>query len=188
TWSRSAGTLVDRGKQLFLFLIFSHCSRATVNLRLMVILRCVSLSHHRGSYVCVRMFFSVGYILNVTREIDNFFPESFTYMNIRQSLQTTEGASLDLCRKSGQAVLVHCKMGVSRSASTVISYAMKQQRWPLDVALAYVRDRRSIIKPNEGFMKQLQTYNGILKARSGIVLVLGLIVFKISFLGFCCYL
>lgn len=29
------------------------------------------------------MFFSVGYILNVTREIDNFFPESFNYMNIR---------------------------------------------------------------------------------------------------------
>lgn len=33
--------------------------------------------------VCVCMLFSVGYILNVTREIDNFFPESFTYMNIR---------------------------------------------------------------------------------------------------------
>lgn len=29
------------------------------------------------------MLVSVGYILNVTREIDNFFPESFTYMNIR---------------------------------------------------------------------------------------------------------
>lgn len=26
---------------------------------------------------------SVGYILNVTREIDNFFPEYFEYMNIR---------------------------------------------------------------------------------------------------------
>lgn len=29
------------------------------------------------------MLYSVGYILNVTREIDNFFPESFSYMNIR---------------------------------------------------------------------------------------------------------
>lgn len=61
---------------------------------------------------------------------------------------------------------MHCKMGVSRSSSTVIAYAMKQQRWPLDVAMAYVRDRRSIVKPNDGFMKQLQTYNGILNARS----------------------
>lgn len=31
----------------------------------------------------VCLLVSVGYILNVTREIDNFFPESFTYMNIR---------------------------------------------------------------------------------------------------------
>lgn len=72
---------------------------------------------------------------------------------------------IPVSRKSGQAVLVHCKMGISRSGSTVIAYAMKQQRWPLDVALAYVKERRSIIKPNEGFMKQLQTYDGILKAR-----------------------
>lgn len=73
-------------------------------------------------------------------------------------------------RKSGQTVLVHCKMGISRSSSTVIAYVMKQQRWPLDVALAYVRDRRPVIKPNEGFMKQLMTYNGILNARSGTML------------------
>ncbi len=26
---------------------------------------------------------SVGYILNVTREIDNFYPEVFKYLNIR---------------------------------------------------------------------------------------------------------
>ncbi|XP_072251899.1 protein phosphatase Slingshot homolog 3 [Leuresthes tenuis] len=116
---------------------------------------------------------NVGYILNVTREIDNFFPEAFAYMNIRvYDVEATDLLPywtdtynfINSARKSGQAVLVHCKMGVSRSASTVIAYAMKQQRWSLDVALAYVRDRRSIIKPNDGFMKQLQTYNGILNA------------------------
>ncbi|XP_061541086.1 protein phosphatase Slingshot homolog 3 isoform X1 [Phycodurus eques] len=116
---------------------------------------------------------NVGYILNVTREIDNFFPESFTYMNIRvYDVEATDLLPhwtdtykfINSARKSGQAVLVHCKMGVSRSSSTVIAYAMKQQRWSLDVALAYVRDRRSIVKPNDSFMKQLQTYNGILNA------------------------
>ncbi|XP_023814963.1 protein phosphatase Slingshot homolog 3 isoform X1 [Oryzias latipes] len=116
---------------------------------------------------------NVGYILNVTREIDNFFPESFTYMNIR--VYDVESTNLlphwpdtynfiNTARKTGQAVLVHCKMGVSRSASTVIAYAMKQQRWSLETALTYVRECRSIVNPNEGFMKQLQTYNGILTA------------------------
>ncbi|XP_056294877.1 protein phosphatase Slingshot homolog 3 [Pseudoliparis swirei] len=116
---------------------------------------------------------NVGYILNVTREIDNFFPESFTYMNIR--LYDVEASDLlphwtdtykfiNTARKRGQAVLVHCKMGVSRSASTVIAFAMKHLHWSLETALSYVRDCRSIIKPNEGFTKQLQTYNGILNA------------------------
>ncbi|KAK7922778.1 hypothetical protein WMY93_009680 [Mugilogobius chulae] len=116
---------------------------------------------------------NIGYILNVTREIDNFFPASFTYMNIRvYDVEETDLLShwpdtysfINTARKSGQGVFVHCKMGISRSASTVIAYAMKQYRWPLDVALAYVKERRSIIKPNEGFMKQLQTYSGILSA------------------------
>ncbi|KAI4818864.1 hypothetical protein KUCAC02_004161 [Chaenocephalus aceratus] len=116
---------------------------------------------------------NVGYILNVTREIDNFFPESFTYMNIR--VYDVEASDLlphwtdtfnfiNMARDSGQAVLVHCKMGVSRSASTVMAYAMKEHHWSLEMTLDYVRDRRSIAKPNEGFTRQLQTYNGILNA------------------------
>ncbi|XP_023653180.2 protein phosphatase Slingshot homolog 3 isoform X1 [Paramormyrops kingsleyae] len=116
---------------------------------------------------------NVGYILNVTMEIDNFFPESFTYMNIRvYDVESTDLLShwnntytfINKARQSGQAVLVHCKMGVSRSASTVMAFAMKQYQWPLDMALGHVRERRSIVKPNEGFMKQLHTYNGILSA------------------------
>ncbi|XP_059371773.1 protein phosphatase Slingshot homolog 3 isoform X2 [Carassius carassius] len=116
---------------------------------------------------------NVGYILNVTKEIDNFFPESFTYMNIRvYDVEATDLLSywnntymfISEARKSGQAILVHCKMGVSRSASTVIAYLMKQQGWTLDEALNHVREKRSIVQPNEGFLKQLHTYSGILNA------------------------
>lgn len=116
---------------------------------------------------------NVGYILNVTKEIDNFFPECFTYMNIRvYDVEATDLLShwnntymfISEARKSGQAVLVHCKMGVSRSASTVIAFLMKQQGWTLDEALNHVRERRPIVQPNEGFLKQLHTYSGILSA------------------------
>ncbi|KAJ8015747.1 hypothetical protein DPEC_G00029360 [Dallia pectoralis] len=116
---------------------------------------------------------NVGYILNVTREIDNFFPESFSYMNIRvYDVEATDLLThwkdtysfINRARLNGESVLVHCKMGVSRSASTVVAYAMKHERWPLDVALAFVKDRRPIVQPNDGFMKQLQTYSGILSA------------------------
>ncbi|MEQ2194242.1 hypothetical protein XENOCAPTIV_026018 [Xenoophorus captivus] len=61
--------------------------------------------------------------------------------------------------------LVHCKMGVSRSASTVIAYAMKEYGWSLEKAYNYIKQKRSIAQPNAGFMRQLAEYEGILDAR-----------------------
>lgn len=68
-------------------------------------------------------------------------------------------------RKNGSKCLVHCKMGVSRSASTVIAYAMKEYGWNLDRAYDYVKERRTVTKPNPSFMRQLEEYQGILLAR-----------------------
>lgn len=64
-------------------------------------------------------------------------------------------------------MLVHCKMGVSRSAATVVAYAMKQYGWSLEQALRHVQELRPIARPNPGFLRQLQTYQGILTARYG---------------------
>ncbi|XP_063145106.1 protein phosphatase Slingshot homolog 3 isoform X2 [Candoia aspera] len=115
----------------------------------------------------------VSHILNVTREIDNFFPEHFTYMNVR--IYDEEASQLlpywketysfiSAARIQGSRVLVHCKMGVSRSGSTVIAYAMKEYGWSLERALGHVRERRPIVHPNPGFMRQLELYQGILDA------------------------
>lgn len=68
-------------------------------------------------------------------------------------------------RKSNSKCLVHCRMGVSRSASTVIAYAMKEYGWSLEKAYNFVKQKRSIAQPNSGFMKQLAEYEGILDAR-----------------------
>uniref|UniRef100_A0A8C2FI36 Uncharacterized protein n=1 Tax=Cyprinus carpio TaxID=7962 RepID=A0A8C2FI36_CYPCA len=59
-------------------------------------------------------------------------------------------------KKAGVKCLVHCKMGVSRSASTVIAYAMKEYSWDLERAFDHVKERRSVTKPNPSFMKQLE--------------------------------
>lgn len=61
-------------------------------------------------------------------------------------------------------MLVHCKMGVSRSASVVIAYAMKAYNWDFETALQNVKEKRSCIKPNKSFLLQLETYQGILDA------------------------
>ncbi|XP_051749436.1 protein phosphatase Slingshot homolog 1 isoform X2 [Ctenopharyngodon idella] len=115
----------------------------------------------------------VGYILNVTREIDNFFPGTFCYHNIR----VYDDEATDLlahwnetynfivkAKKNQSKCLVHCKMGVSRSASTVIAYAMKENGWSLEKAYNFVKQKRSITRPNASFMRQLAEYEGILDA------------------------
>lgn len=73
--------------------------------------------------------------------------------------------TLTPARRNHSKCLVHCKMGVSRSASTVIAYAMKEFGWPLEKAYNYVKQKRSITRPNAGFMRQLSEYEGILDAR-----------------------
>ena len=62
-------------------------------------------------------------------------------------------------------VLVHCKMGMSRSASSVIAFIMKEYGMNNEEALEKVRNARPIIQPNEAFASQLVEYNGILHAK-----------------------
>lgn len=111
--------------------------------------------------------------MNVTREIDNFFPGMFKYLNVR--VYDDEKTDLlkhwdntykyiNKARREGSKVLVHCKMGISRSASVVIAYAMKAYNWNFDKALKHVKGKRSCIKPNANFLSQLETYQGILDA------------------------
>ncbi|KAM9348177.1 protein phosphatase Slingshot homolog 2b [Symphorus nematophorus] len=115
----------------------------------------------------------VQFILNVTREIDNFFPGVFEYHNIR--VYDEEATDLlaywndtykfiSRAKKAGSKCLVHCKMGISRSAATVIAYAMKEYGWDLKKAFDYVKERRTVTKPNPSFMRQLEEYQGILLA------------------------
>ncbi|XP_069792255.1 LOW QUALITY PROTEIN: protein phosphatase Slingshot homolog 1-like [Narcine bancroftii] len=114
-----------------------------------------------------------GYILNVTREIDNFFSGLFCYHNIRvfdedsTNLLAYWNDAYNFITKanaSGQCCLVHCKMGVIRSASTVIAFAMKEYRCSLEKAYKHVKEKRNVAQPNAGFMIQLAEYEGILDA------------------------
>jgi len=115
----------------------------------------------------------ITHILNVTREIDNFFPAVFKYMNIREyDVEETDLLKywdktynfVADCIYMGGKVLVHCKMGISRSASTVCAFAMKHFGWSLETALKHTKKCRSIINPNKGFRHQLSVYEGILQA------------------------
>lgn len=62
-------------------------------------------------------------------------------------------------------VLVHCAVGVSRSASLVLAYLMIHHGFTLLQAINKVKERRWIF-PNRGFLKQLQALERKLEHRS----------------------
>jgi len=65
---------------------------------------------------------------------------------------------IDTNRKTGASVFVHCQAGVSRSATFVIAYLVKAMKMNVDDALKYVKERRQIVRPNDGFLRQLKEY------------------------------
>ena len=108
----------------------------------------------------------INCILNVTKEVDNFFPdENFQYQRIAVEDDPNEDLAshfstafefIESARSETKNILVHCVEGKSRSVSIVISYLMKTKQWNLTRCLDYVKDKRPIANPNPGFIKQLE--------------------------------
>ncbi|KAG7270621.1 hypothetical protein CRUP_010916 [Coryphaenoides rupestris] len=59
----------------------------------------------------------------------------------------------------GGRVLVHCHVGVSRSATLVLAYLMLKQKLTLVDAICAVKDKRGVV-PNRGFLRQLIQLDG----------------------------
>ncbi|KAK4808245.1 hypothetical protein QYF61_006830, partial [Mycteria americana] len=61
-------------------------------------------------------------------------------------------------------ILVHCAVGVSRSATLVLAYLMIRHHMPLVEAIKTVKDHRGII-PNRGFLRQLVALDNALRLK-----------------------
>nr|XP_030131796.3 dual specificity protein phosphatase 13 [Taeniopygia guttata] len=65
----------------------------------------------------------------------------------------------------GAKILVHCAVGVSRSASLVLAYLMINHHLPLVEAIKTVKEHRWI-SPNRGFLKHLRNLDVQLRQRT----------------------
>lgn len=57
--------------------------------------------------------------------------------------------------ENGEKVLIHCRMGRSRSVTILLAYLMYKQHLSLRKAMELVKVKRPVVKVNRGFARQL---------------------------------
>ncbi|KXN86573.1 Dual specificity protein phosphatase 15 [Leucoagaricus sp. SymC.cos] len=77
---------------------------------------------------------------------------------LRHLEQTTKFIESAIRADDSNKVLVHCLMGISRSATVVSAYLIATQKMTGADAIAYVQKKRPIVCPNLGFRQQLDIF------------------------------
>ncbi|KAK5986846.1 Dual specificity protein phosphatase 12 [Trichostrongylus colubriformis] len=76
--------------------------------------------------------------------------------------QIAEGiAYITRAVQSGGNVLVHCEVGVSRSATIVAAYVMQKLKYSAEKAVEFIKKSRPSVCPNQGFFTQLQIFESL---------------------------
>ncbi|KAI0704521.1 protein-tyrosine phosphatase-like protein [Cerioporus squamosus] len=85
--------------------------------------------------------------------------------DILQHLDVTTAFIKSALEDKRNTVLVHCAMGISRSATVVCAYLIAAHAMPPHEALQFVISKREIVWPNPGFQRQLQMYAARFRGR-----------------------
>ncbi|KAI0286099.1 protein-tyrosine phosphatase-like protein [Russula aff. rugulosa BPL654] len=112
-------------------------------------------------------------ITHVVSAIENAptFPSTYPLRTLHVSISDYDGEDIlshlpvttsfirgALAENPKNRILVHCFMGISRSTTIVMAYLIATTKMTPHEALATVRSKRTIVRPNRGFMSQLQEY------------------------------
>jgi Dual specificity phosphatase, catalytic domain len=109
--------------------------------------------------------YRITHIVNLAAEHPNVFPTLYTYLRIpaRDTLHERLGpwfhtiaSFISRAQSSGGIVLVHCTMGISRSATGVLAALMLNERMRLSTAFAMLKAAKPNVEPNRAFMRELR--------------------------------
>lgn len=106
-------------------------------------------SYHPGAF----QYLILGCADVPTQDLSQFFHKTNTY--ISEAL------------RQGGAVYVHCYAGVSRAPTLVMAYLMFHTRLSLREAMSVCLRARPQVRPNYGFMQQLEAYGEAVASGGG---------------------
>lgn len=70
------------------------------------------------------------------------------------------------CEKSDGKIFVHCMCGVSRSATFVAAYLIREKGMTANEAIEHLHSYRDKVNPNTGFRAQLEKYEETIKNKN----------------------
>jgi len=106
-------------------------------------------------------------LLNVSPNCKNHWPDKFEYRTIPVEDNSTADikahfnqaiAFINHIKSKNGKILVHCKAGVSRSATLCLAYLISNRKMNLDEAYNEIKQKRRVISPNFNFMGQLLSW------------------------------
>jgi protein-tyrosine phosphatase len=110
-------------------------------------------------------------VLNLCEVEDPYQAETHVWMKIPDSSPAPElpwlKEAVDFVakeRKEGKIVYVHCAAGISRAGMVSTAYVMAEKGWTRDKALAFVREQRPQVNPNQAFMDRLLEWEKVVAA------------------------
>eukprot|EP01083_Nonionella_stella_P209266 758741_1 len=96
-------------------------------------------------------------ITNCVTDIKRIAIQDKNTVNISDYFKTAhQFIETALAKSESNAILIHCKQGISRSASFLCSYLMWKEHISFGSALIDIRTKRHIISPNSKFYYELQ--------------------------------
>ena len=110
----------------------------------------------------------IKYILNCAKEmkprnLPNYI--KYCHLNLTDSPSSDitkyfeqAFAFIELARIKKQKILIHCKLGISRSPAILVGYFIKYMGYSTKSSLEFIKSKRSQIHPNSGFISQLCSY------------------------------
>lgn len=119
----------------------------------------------------------IGYILGVSEDPPPEYSEDIEYLHVSVGDTVTEDMSpyfdpacefIERARCDHKGVLVHCTMGMSRSATLVLAYLVRHSSMSLAEALVWLKQRRPVASPNPGFMAQLVAFETSVRGQPSV--------------------
>lgn len=106
---------------------------------------------------------NITHIVNCASEVYNFHEGLFQYIRLDMEDDEEQAKTLtsilepiqqrieEILKNENNAILIHCSMGVSRSATVLIYCLMKKKNWDYERTIKFVRNSYSPAKPNKYF-------------------------------------